>query len=85
MTNPVIRLLDAPWGPGGKMSKLLTTKEVATLLGLSDETVRRWIQNRRIRYVKVGARAVRIDEDEIQRLILQGTVMPRREPTQVAG
>jgi len=67
------------------MSKLLTTKEVATLLGLSDETVRRWIQNRRIRYVKVGARAVRIDEDEIQRLILQGTVMPRREPTQVAG
>ena len=67
------------------MSKLLTTKEVATLLGLSDETVRRWIQTRRIRYVKVGARAVRIGEDEVQRLILQGTVMPRREPTQITG
>jgi excisionase family DNA binding protein len=67
-----------------KISKLLTTKEVAALLGLSDETIQRWIQTRRIRYVKVGARAVRIAEEEIQRIILQGTVMPRREPARVA-
>jgi excisionase family DNA binding protein len=63
------------------MPKLLTTREVATRLGLSNETVRSWIQTRRICYVKIGARAVRISEDEIQRIILQGTVMPRREPT----
>ena len=66
-----------------KLSKFLTTKEVADLFGLSDETVRSWIQTRRITYIKVG-RSVRISEDEVQRLILQGTVMPRREPTRSA-
>jgi excisionase family DNA binding protein len=64
------------------ISKLLTAKQSAILLGLSEETIRRWIQTRRIRYVKVGAKAIRIPEDEIQRIIAEGTVRPRRELTQ---
>ena len=52
---------------------LLTVKEAATRLGLSVACIRAWIARRRIVIVRLG-RAVRVPEDEIRRLIAEGTV-----------
>lgn len=56
---------------------LLNVAEAAERLGLSPFTVRTWIARRRIAFVKVGPRAVRISEAEIDRLVNQGTVPAR--------
>ena len=55
-----------------------TVREAAEELGLSPATIRAWIRQRRIGYVRLG-RAVRIPASEIRRLIEQGTVPPIRE------
>ena len=50
-----------------------TVRETAEELGLSPATVRAWIRERRIGYVRLG-RAVRIPASEIRRLVERGTV-----------
>jgi excisionase family DNA binding protein len=50
-----------------------TVRETAAELGLSPATLRVWIRQRRISYVRLG-RAVRIPAAEIRRLIERGTV-----------
>jgi excisionase family DNA binding protein len=50
-----------------------TVREAAEELGLSVATIRAWIQQRKICYVRLG-RAVRIPASEIRRLIERGTV-----------
>jgi excisionase family DNA binding protein len=51
--------------------RLLRVKEVAVALGVSEHTVRCWLMDGRIRYVKLG-RATRISEHELARLIAEG-------------
>jgi excisionase family DNA binding protein len=58
------------------MDRLLSVKEVAECLGTSERFPRRLIEERRIRFVKVG-RHVRIPARELAEFIEAGTVEPR--------
>jgi len=60
------------------ISRLLRVPEFAERVGLRPSTVRSWILHRRISYVRVGPRAIRIPETEAQRLLAVGFV-PARE------
>jgi excisionase family DNA binding protein len=60
-------------------SRLLRVPEFAERLGLRPSTVRAWILHRRVAFVRIGLRAIRIPESEAQRLIGTGFV-PAREP-----
>lgn len=59
------------------MDQLLNVNEVAELLGTTVRFPRRLIEERRIRFVKVG-RHVRIPASAVAELIEAGTVEPRR-------
>jgi predicted DNA-binding transcriptional regulator AlpA len=56
------------------MQQLLTTRQVATLLGLSEAFLERdrW-SGAKIPFIKVGARAVRYDADVIREYLRQQT------------
>lgn len=56
-----------------QMEVAKTIRETAEELGLSPATLRAWIRQRRISYVRLG-RAVRVPASEIRRLIERGTV-----------
>lgn len=62
-------------------SRLLTVPEAAEALGLRCATIRAWIYRRKIPYVRVNGRAVRIAAAEVYRIIARGTVpaLPDRE------
>ena len=55
-----------------------TVAEAANELGLSVYTVRAWIASRRIAHIRLG-RAIRIQADELRRIIEAGTVPAERE------
>ena len=55
-----------------------TVAQTAEELGLSQSTIRAWIGQRRIGFVRLG-RAVRIPADEIERLVERGFVPPIHE------
>ncbi len=57
---------------------LLTLPEAASLLRLRVSTLRAWILQRRIPYVKVG-RLVRLRRADVEALI-ERSVVPAREP-----
>jgi excisionase family DNA binding protein len=48
--------------------QLLTAKEAAILLGLSEHTIRQWIWQRRLPVVRLG-RAVRLRREYLEQLI----------------
>lgn len=54
------------------VGKLLSVDAAAAKLGLRPSTVRRMILERRIDTVRPGARAVRIPQESIDRMILKG-------------
>jgi excisionase family DNA binding protein len=56
---------------------LYTIPEFARTLGIKDSTGRAWVLRRKVGYVKVGGRAVRIPESEVQRILSEGYVPPR--------
>jgi excisionase family DNA binding protein len=68
---------------------LLKVSEAAKQLSIKEKTLRAWMAERRIAYVKLGY-AVRIQSEEIERLIRESTVpaiplnnlkpKPEREP-----
>ncbi len=60
------------------MRRLVAIPVAAAQLGLKPATVRDWIYQRKIDYVKVG-RAVRISEDTIRALIERGTIPAKRD------
>jgi excisionase family DNA binding protein len=60
--------------------RLLTVGQVAELLGTSERFPRRLIEERRIRFVRVG-RHVRIPESALSEFILAGLVEPVRPRT----
>ena len=53
-----------------------TVQKAAERLGLKPSTLRAWILHRKISYVKIG-RAVRIREQEIERIIRENTIPAR--------
>jgi excisionase family DNA binding protein len=56
----------------------LTVRQAAQELNVSIHTIRAWMAQRRLGYVRLG-RAVRIPETEIRRLLERGTVPARRD------
>lgn len=63
-------------GPGARPTdRLLTVSEVAEVLGTSERFPRRLIEQRRIRFVRVG-RHVRIPESALRAFIEAGLVEP---------
>lgn len=52
--------------------KLLTVPEAADRLKLQPSTIRKWIFERRLAHVRVGRRAVRIREADVEKLIREG-------------
>ena len=61
-----------------KVERPRTVSEAADELGLSVHTIRAWVANRRIGYLRLG-RAIRIPAAEIRRIIEQSTVPAVRE------
>ena len=59
------------------LATLLNVEQAAEQLGLKVATMRSWILRRKISYAKVGGKSVRIPEEEIQRIIREGTVPAR--------
>jgi len=51
---------------------LLTVEEAASFLGVSPRTIRAWIQERRIDFVKVLNGVVRVPRRELGRIIVAG-------------
>jgi len=62
-------------GRAGHAERLLTVAEVAELLSTSERFPRRLIEQRRIRFVRVG-RHVRIPESALREFIASGLVEP---------
>ena len=57
---------------GGKKTMetgLYTVREAARLLTLKESTIYRWIFDRKIQPRKIGTRAVRIPQSEIERIL----------------
>jgi excisionase family DNA binding protein len=59
--------------------ELLTVPEVAVLFRLKISTVRAWVCQRKIPYVKLGGRLVRIKRSDVLAIIASGLV-PARHP-----
>jgi excisionase family DNA binding protein len=66
--------------------RLLTVAEAAELLNTSQRFPRRLIEERRIRFVRIGPRHVRIPESALREFIQAGLVEPvtTRERSRVA-
>ena len=62
-------------GKGGPAERLLTVAEVADVLSTTERFPRRLIEQRRIRFVRVG-RHVRIPESALREFIAAGLVEP---------
>jgi excisionase family DNA binding protein len=59
-----------------RADRLLTVAEAADLLNTSQRFPRRLIEERRIRFVRVGPRHVRIPESALREFIAAGLVEP---------
>jgi excisionase family DNA binding protein len=70
-----MRQSEAITGHGGD---LLRINEAAALLNLKPATVRAWIQQRKIGYVKLSGRAVRLRRADVEKIISQGFVGARQ-------
>lgn len=56
--------------------RLLKVSEVADALSVSEQTIRHWLSEGKISYVKLG-RATRVSEHELRRLIAEGFRLSR--------
>jgi hypothetical protein len=54
--------------------ELLSLAEVAPKLGLRVSTLRAWVLLRKIPYIKLSARCIRVSRLEVEKLILDRTV-----------
>ena len=54
---------------------LLTVKETAKFLKISESTIYRWIHKKKIEYTKLGSR-VMFSEESLQELIKNNTIVP---------
>ena len=58
-------------------SDLMTVPEAANFLRLQPSTVRSWILKRRIKFIKLGSRAVRFRRADLEALINAAVVPPK--------
>jgi len=58
-------------------TELLRVEEAAAFLNMKASTIRAWVLRRKLPHVRVGARAVRIPREALERLIVEGTVPAR--------
>lgn len=63
------------------MERLYSLVEAADLLGFKAKTIQRWVDFRKISYVRVGG-VIRIPASELVRIVAEGTV-PRLERREV--
>jgi excisionase family DNA binding protein len=56
------------------MERLLTIEQATQILGIKPVTLRSWIAKRMVGITRLGKRAVRIPESEIQKLIDRGRI-----------
>ncbi len=61
---------------------LLRVPQVAAITGLKESTIRSWILQRRIRFVKLSGGAVRIRRRDLEELI-ETSVVQTRSPEEV--
>ena len=54
------------------MTRLLTVPEVATQLAVQPCTIRKWINQRRLAVVRVGQRAIRVQQADVDQIIREG-------------
>ncbi|MDT3778453.1 helix-turn-helix domain-containing protein [Nitrospira sp. MA-1] len=54
---------------------LLTVKQAASILGLQESTVRKWVLSRRVGVVRLG-RSVRLRRDEVETMIERNYISP---------
>jgi len=54
------------------MTRLLTVPEVATQLAVKPCTIRKWISQRRLAVVRVGQRAIRVKQGDVDQIIREG-------------
>ena len=57
------------------MGDLLTVRQAASILGLQESTIRKWVLSRRMGVVRLG-RSVRLRRDEVESLIKKNYVSP---------
>jgi len=57
-----------------KPAQLMTLAQAAEVTGLSIGTWRAWILQRRVTFVKMGRRSIRIPESVVEEMIARGTV-----------
>jgi excisionase family DNA binding protein len=58
---------------------MLTVEQAARELGIKENTVRDWVMRRKLSFVRLSPRCIRIPSGEVARLLREGTV-PAREP-----
>ena len=58
--------------------EILTVPEAAALLRLQPSTLRAWILQRKIKFVKLGRRAVRFRRADLEAMIAVATVQPEK-------
>lgn len=58
--------------------RLLTFAEAARALGLKPATLRAWRLARRIPFVRVGARAIRIPTSAVRQILEEGRIPARK-------
>ena len=58
------------------LEEYLTVKQAAVYLNLSEATIRSWIFWKKIPYIKLGGRAVRLRKYDLDALITAGYVKP---------
>jgi excisionase family DNA binding protein len=59
------------------MKNLLDISEAAQRLGVSIHTLRGWVSQRRIKFVKLGGRRVLFREEDLDELVDRSVVEPR--------
>jgi excisionase family DNA binding protein len=57
--------------------QLLTAAQVAERLAIKESTIRAWLLARRLPFIRVGRRAVRIPIAEVNKILTQGRVPAR--------
>lgn len=63
-----------------KKTQYFTTSQAAHLLGVSDDTIRRWAAEGRIGYETTPGGQMRIPADEVRRVKTEGKLLPRGAP-----
>lgn len=58
------------------MSPLLNTRQLAEIMGVTPRTIKSWVQDRRVPYVKIG-RSIRFRPEEMEKHLERRTIKQR--------